>query len=98
MEPGVPVVTVTVPLYTNWAILKPSPMEIEMTEREPFTEAIADSITEDIMASISDILFAGGLLVPGGDHGLLQTSPPVSAAIASIERTLAQLKDFTAPY
>ncbi len=66
-----------------------------MTEREPFTEAVADSLSEDIMASVADILFAGGLLSPGGDHGFLQTSPAVSAAIASIERTLAQLKDFT---
>jgi len=67
-----------------------------MTEREAFTEAVADSITEDVMASVADILFAGGLLSPEDGHGSLRTSQAVSAAIHSIERTLAQLKDFTA--
>jgi len=66
-----------------------------MTEREPFTETVADNMSEAIMASVADILFSGGLLIPGGDHGLLQTSPAISAAIASIERTLSQLKEFT---
>ena len=45
MEPGVPVVTVTVSLYTNWAILKLTPMEIEMnTDATELREDILDLV------------------------------------------------------
>jgi len=55
LEPGVPVVTVTVPLYTNWAILKLSPMEIEMT-KELNLPAQRDIIIEMMFNLIQSLL------------------------------------------
>jgi len=58
LEPGVPVVTVTVPLYTKWAILKLTPMEIEMNKKDLELAALRQEAIRD---QIIEILILAGI-------------------------------------
>jgi len=64
---------------------------------EPLTQSAIDAISEDIMASVADILFAGNLFVSGEGTCLIGVSPEIDRAIRSIERSISQLSEFIIP-
>tara|TARA_R110000868_G_scaffold33283_1_gene120921 strand:- start:6229 stop:6435 length:207 start_codon:yes stop_codon:yes gene_type:complete len=64
---------------------------------EPLTQSAIDAISEDIMASVADILFAGKMFVNGDGACLIGISPEIDRSIRSIERSLSQLSEFITP-
>lgn len=66
-----------------------------MTAKNPLTQNIVNSITEDVMASVADILFLAKVLSVNNDTGLLEPPKEISNAVRNIENSLSGLTDFT---
>jgi hypothetical protein len=70
-------------------------MEMKMATTQRLTQEIADSITEDVMASVADILFLTNALSVNPSTGLLEPSNEIANAIRNIEMALGSLTGFT---
>jgi hypothetical protein len=75
LEPGVPVVTVTVALYTNWAILKLTPMEIEMDDNQT-----PEMRHEEVLELIEMILNTAGV----------NANPKIFSAICQLDAAICE--------